>query len=1066
MKKTSHWGLSVIRFIFEAIIFVIGAVFVGLIAYVLGFAYLQSVKGNDSFYHLTNLLWVNRFFPFVPYWYPLQNGGVVPMWGYPFFSYYLLTFIHKLSQIDLISLYQWIGFASVPLTALGLFVFCWTRLRNVAVGLVGAIFYVLAPIAWVWLFEWGFYTESISYIFVFPILTLYDVYLTSFQESKGEPSLAPRLAFVGAVLLNVALFLTHPNTFFVTLVIIGLWTLTGAINAGFKPFSLLLKRLFIPLVLFTGFSLALTSFLLLNFLAYSGQNPSAPTADMYKEFVENYPTPVKSLLGLETIAQTEFKYVHRTIVMPLAVWIPALIGLLGALLYRRKLLALGFLAFLPVITFTWPAIVYYVTRTIPYSGYALSHRSVLIYIRFLMPLLGAFGLWSLTKIILDIPTFWIKSGKLAAFKNRFFGAVAWVLTPLFGIFFILYFANKPTTLWQPTQIRYGPSVVDMRDPFFTRDTTNSCNRVETDPQRPRACNNKAIINAIDIDQFIAGCHKETQQPKLCALVENGQARQTDIDLFATECSAGKYPTLCPLYKQADWFAFWNTVHDMRHWPKPNVTTGFEETMTRFSPFIDAHKNEQNLRIDVSPYLGGVVQTLNLESDISQINLYAVTLSLLNPYWGYEQQVFFSQNTGNTTNVNNMAKWFGINYLFLDNQLDSLEKYAADTAMWEKVDEAGIWKFNGATKLYSWTKNKPSFLVIGSKEKQAYEPIFRTGVNGGLDYDNAWLVQGKENIDDYSLEELQRFDGLILFGYSYKSQRQAFKLLDDFVSKGGNLVLNTGWQYVDKDWEITKAPDVFPVTDLTWSTAHGVNAVFEILDPELQTIDPSLFSPLKWGDEAWGVSTPKGGLKEWAQPVLKVGDTLVAAKGAYGNGKVVWFGWNIHGHLSTYKFNQYELDFYRGLMDYILPQEIEDENTLGQQVAITRKNPDMVTFALNQSVAQKSTLYWRESVYPNWQATLISKGKKHPIPIYKGGPGFMLMRLPPVGSGDRIELVFTSGWRTWGGYIISFVTLVGLVLYGIRGGKIFTMFNRLLRPFSKSLSQTTSHLTRNFNDEDA
>src|SRR3989344_7899444 len=164
MKQLKYVWFS-IRSVFSLGYFAIALVIIFAVAYLVGYGYLQSVKGSDSFFHLSNVFWFSKFFPNIPYWYPLQNGGVVPVWGYPVLSYFIVILIERLSSLSLVGAYQVLGFLSVPLTALGLYLFVWSRIKNQTLALIAGVFYTLAPISWVWLFDWGFYTESISYIF-------------------------------------------------------------------------------------------------------------------------------------------------------------------------------------------------------------------------------------------------------------------------------------------------------------------------------------------------------------------------------------------------------------------------------------------------------------------------------------------------------------------------------------------------------------------------------------------------------------------------------------------------------------------------------------------------------------------------------------------------------------------------------------------------------------------------------------------------------------------------------------------------------------------------------------
>lgn len=1039
---------------------------IGLVAYFLGYPYLQEVQGSDSFYHLSNISWFSRSFPTLYYWYPLQNGGVVPVWGYPTLSYLVVIIMERLTDWTLVGSYQLLGWLSVPLTAAGLYAFVWARLKNQTMALLAAGLYILMPMTWVWLFDWGFYTESVSYVFVFPILLVWDVFIVSLL--KGRVGRRERLAGVGAVLGMALLFLTHPASFFVTGVMGTGLGLVQALGTGTMSRK---RRVGLGVAASAAWgivTICLLGFIFFDFFAYANVAPTTAAEGDKAVFLEAYATPVGSLLGLEKIPPTEFKYGHRNIVVPPVVWVGAIVGLVLSLVYSRKVLVFGLLAAMPVAFFHWPQLAWIVLHRVPFSGYVVSHRTILLFLRFGAPLAAAFGYWMLFRAAIEICTFWLKHKTVRRVRQGVIAVVAGVGSLLLVGYLVVFFANKPTSLWDNTQVRYGPQVFDIRHPFGGSEQRDVCALLQVeDPGRPPACQLEYVRNYIDVEAFLAACGQLDPLPKICETMAAGTVTQDEVESMVQRCQQGEEDALCSFVKVVHWRQVVAMFLRREAWPRPNLQAQIEVAETRFSPFIAAHKDEENLRIDVSPYLGGVVQTLNLESDISQINLYAITLSLLEPFWGYEQQVFFSENTGNTLNVNNLAQWFGIKYLFLEDKLDYLPKYEADSDHWQKVDEAGVWQFSEPTELYSWTVDKPTVLVIGSEEKVAFEPVFRTAVAGGYNYEEGWLVQGSGRVDDYSLEELEHFDTVVLYGYDYAQRRQAQALMDQYVRGGGNLLISTGWQYVDADWELAMTPDFFPVMDLTWSTEFEPTSRYELSGPEFaRGVEIENFDPLSWQGQAWGVSVPTKGLRDWAKPVLSVAGVPVVAAGEYGEGKVVWMGFNVLGHINTYDDNVAETLFFGNLLRWFGTGNLAEETERSARVQMERPNPDLVTFTFTQAEPEPSTFYWREAVFANWRARVIRGGQAEKVEVYSAGPRFMLLQLPPLAQGDRLELAFKPGGRTYLGRGLSLVAIMGLILYLVKGGNGVKRLTKGLRQPMERLGKKMSALQDSFMDEDS
>src|SRR4029079_355046 len=86
-------------------------------------------------------------------------------------------------------------------------------------------------------------------------------------------------------------------------------------------------------------------------------------------------------------------------------------------------------------------------------------------------------------------------------------------------------------------------------------------------------------------------------------------------------------------------------------------------------------------------------------------------------------------------------------------------------------------------------NKPAVLVVGDQKNEPYWTTFRVGVQGGLSFDKQYTVMGQTNIDDYSLAELEKYKVLVLHAYNYHSKTAAYKLLNDYVTAGGNVFID-------------------------------------------------------------------------------------------------------------------------------------------------------------------------------------------------------------------------------------------------------------------------------------
>jgi len=508
-----------------------------------------------------------------------------------------------------------------------------------------------------------------------------------------------------------------------------------------------------------------------------------------------------------------------------------------------------------------------------------------------------------------------------------------------------------------------------------------------------------------------------------------------VDVCENGKARGNTAEICPLLaenkKQVVKYLFY-ALRDINNWPRMDFAQDFEFPFVFVKDFIQKYGQDQFLRIDVSPNLGGITQAFNMVSKVSFINLYTVQLNLLGPYWGHQQQVAFSLNDGRIETKNEIAKWFGTKYLFLNNGLDAADIYRG-SSNWEAIYDQpgeGIFEYKQAPKLWTLTQGKPAILVVGSLEKRAFEPIFRASNKGALPFDEFMLVQGRDVLDSYSLEELKKFEILMLFGHKYKNRSKAYKLLKKYLDTGGNVFISAGWEFVDADWKIERVPDFFPIDKSSW-TNDFVKEDSYIFDPDfLGGIDVSQFGPLIWNNTGWGVSVFDG-VKPWGKTILSVKGKPLIVAGNYGKGKIVISGLNLIGHMHSFDYNSSEIAFFRKIFNYLGGAKVQD---LSSQITAIRDYPDKITFTFSQP-GENLDFYFRESYFPSWMATLKSNNDKKKITIYKAGPGYKLMHLPNVDKGSFLTLEFIPGFKYTLWILSSSIVYIVLFIYIIFGNRL-------------------------------
>lgn len=982
-----------IEAIIRLIIFAAGIGLIVVTAYFLGFTYLQKILGNDAYNALNTIFWLAKWWPKIPFWYTGQGAGVSFIWGYPILPSLMVVVTSLWQKINLTAAFRIIGFLSVPLTAIGMSLFTWRRLKNQTVGIIAAIFYLLMPVTWIWLFEWGFYAESVASIFVFPVLLFYDRFLEGVVEPRTSQyrvsesfNLATRINLLLAVLFLVLTFASHPAVFFAVIRIIGIYSLIYAVLKRKHIKGLLIGL--IPVCVVSLLTILAALFIIGNYVYYANyiSANSGPSYVSKDDYILYSSIPFKSFLGLEKLLSGDIKFTVGNAVIPILVWLPAIVGSVLAIFISVKLFSLGLTAWLSFLFLFKLEIPYFLSTKLPLAGYLIGMRIDVLILKMILPILAAFGLWAIPGLILKLLTFWLKlkNELLKWLVDNIKGIIAGLVTLAIAGFLIFYLADYPSYIWPRDQVRYGPNFFSIRDPF----------------------------------------------------------RQSTKELLPLEQE-----------KKADlWQQTGLKLLDINYWPKPDTTSDFFQspyTRTSLFPYADLKEfnqqfgNDQFLRLDVSPQSGGVTQTLNAVNQGSMVNLYTITLNLISNYWGYQQQVAFQKNDGRVETATELAKWFGTRFLIFNKGADEMDKYK-DNDNWQEWNPEstgmGVLEFKNSPMLWTLTEDRPTVLVIGDIKKKAFEPVFRAATRGALPYDDYWLVQGEEDLDNYNLKELEKFDILMLFGYHCKNQTSCLDTLKQYLLNGGRVYVSSGWQFVDQVWESKKLPEFFPVESIYWTDKFKNNDAYQQDSRLIGKIDMKSFGPLSWGDGGWGLAAATN-LRPWAKTILAVNNQPIITAGEFGKGKIVLAGLNIIGHMHNFDYNQSEKDLFRKIFNWLKEPASQD---LSNTVTAQRDFPDKIKFTFNQPSNKDTVFYFRESFFPAWQAALVSQNKSTPIKIYRGGPGFKLMKLPPLAAGETLVLEFKPGLRHWLLIIISGLAWLGLIAWVFLGKK-------MLQPVTKIFS---------------
>ena len=281
------------------------------------------------------------------------------------------------------------------------------------------------------------------------------------------------------------------------------------------------------------------------------------------------------------------------------------------------------------------------------------------------------------------------------------------------------------------------------------------------------------------------------------------------------------------------------------------------------------------------------------------------------------------------------------------------------------------------------------------------------------------LAGKEFVDSYSLEELERFDVLFLYNYQYRDKEKAFELLSSYVRGGGNLF-----------WETHGSPDEvgdLPAPATVSRTGKGSLDETWVLDPESaigQGVNVDDFNAASYDGGPWGISAAKrDDLRGWARPILEQEGQVLLAGGEYGQGRVVWSGFNFPYHMSYGRKNVQEAKLFQQALQWLFG----DESRVAPSYQAEFINPEKREVTLDSGA---NGVLFKESYFPEWQASFVTEDGKQSLPIYQAGPGMMYVPLDGDSPGT-VTFDYKWAWYETAGWIITFLSILAILIYVLR-----------------------------------
>lgn len=416
---------------------------------------------------------------------------------------------------------------------------------------------------------------------------------------------------------------------------------------------------------------------------------------------------------------------------------------------------------------------------------------------------------------------------------------------------------------------------------------------------------------------------------------------------------------------------------------------------------------------------------NFAIDSPQTNGYYAQGIIGGDYLYFMDQAIFAQSD-NWKETKFMLDWYGIKYIiqqFPNFNFDKLKEWPRYFDLVYSNNQANenllveVYKYFDPKPIIEAT-NAPTMLVVS--DDHTYQEVWHALSKTDLTSNKLIPIKGQPIIDLYDLDELNRFDLLLLHNFTYIEKEKAFELLDRYVELGGKVIVetsavltDTGSEYVFPPMPVTK---VHPGGDyLDWDLAAFDNQISNRVN--LQDFGPSTY-----GDaQPWGyLWAERDEVKEGAKVLLTNYDKVVMAGLIKGEGKIIWSGLNLFYHLNTYK-SEDEAELLENIFQYLRDDDYEFINQAGELANSHRREIEIEEPGFYEGVLLK------ENYFPAWKANIMTDTYDFNADIYQAGPGMMYVDLNPNLAGTvRVKFYYFTPWYQYLAYLISGLYLGYLV----------------------------------------
>ncbi|MCH7951971.1 hypothetical protein IH980_04525 [Patescibacteria group bacterium] len=316
--------------------------------------------------------------------------------------------------------------------------------------------------------------------------------------------------------------------------------------------------------------------------------------------------------------------------------------------------------------------------------------------------------------------------------------------------------------------------------------------------------------------------------------------------------------------------------------------------------------------------------------------------------------------------------------------------------------------------------------------QGYETIVRALADANLGVQKLIPIKLGRALDKLRFADISSMDALILYDYKYVRGDKAFRLLEEYIRRGGKAFIDSGIETKESDHS-GALPAIFPI-ERSERTPLGGEWDLEVFKSPLTTgvsferFDPPLFDELNWN---FSYPPRADDVRSQVEILIKNHGRPILATHEIGEGQVVWSGMNLPYHVIRFH-NPDEVTFFTNIMEDLV--DTQQDQPVFEATSFSPQEREIT------ATGARGVLL-KEQAYPGWKAEIQVNGERQGARIFKAGPavpGFMYVRLPEASS-ERETVVRFRFRGSLVGWVTTVITLTIVLIFSERAifdGRLF------------------------------